>query len=147
MGDQRFDELAKEIATASSRRRFVRRTIGMGLGAATAAMVARDGEAARRGFSGPKVPVATSTPPPDLCAGVNCDPPGPCYLNGRCSAISGTCVYTMKECGECMVCGDAGVCEPIVCSTPPDPRCYLTPGFCDGGTCRYTRIDCEAIPL
>ncbi len=147
MDHQRFDELVKVIATESTRRQFLRRTLGMGLGSAAAAMVVHGGEAARRGYSGPKLPVATSTPPPDPCAGVNCDPPGPCYLSGTCSSISGTCVFTMKECGECMVCGDSGACEPIVCDAPPDPRCYATPGYCDAGTCRYTRIDCEALPV
>lgn len=147
MDEQRFDELVKGIVSGSNRRQFLRRTLGLGAGATVAALALKETEAARRGFSGPKSPAVTSTPAPDLCAGVDCDPPGPCYLRGTCSPISGTCVYTMKECGVCMVCGGSGECEPVVCDSPPDPRCYASPGFCDAGTCRYTRIACEAQPL
>lgn len=62
MDDRRFDSLARSLASGANRRQFLQRGSAFAI-AAGAGLVARNAEAARRGYSGPKFP----TPTPEPC--------------------------------------------------------------------------------
>lgn len=61
MDDRRFDSLARSLASGANRRQFLRHGSAFAI-AAGAALVARNAEAARRGYSGPKFPTLTPEP-------------------------------------------------------------------------------------
>jgi hypothetical protein len=103
MDDQRFDSIARELASSSSRRRALKGFLG--IGAVTVAGLAGYGhtDAARRGFSGPSLPL---TPTPVCVADGNTCPADPADPSQCCS---GYC---------CKLIHDPG---PGVCCTPPPP--------------------------
>ena len=97
----------------------------------------------------------------DPCEGVTCDqPPTQCHQDkGTCvpQKPKGVCSYQLVEQKPCND-GDActvddrcamGVCQgaPMQCTTPPAGRCldmdnaevYDTKGFCQAGSCQYTK--------
>lgn len=64
MEDRRFDSLTKSVATRTNRRSLLAGILGIGAGVTAAAVASDSAEAARRGFSGPKLPWLT---PPSTC--------------------------------------------------------------------------------
>jgi hypothetical protein len=92
---------------------------------------------------------------PDLCLGVTCTNPPPCFKGGAC--VSGSCQYEVdvgaacddgNGCTQSDVCSAAGVCRgtAVACQSPPSPVCVTgqtlrtadAVGFCGGaGVCAY----------
>jgi len=97
--------------------------------------------------------VVCASPPPERCDGavaVTFDASGTC--------TDGTCSYdeTQTNCaavGEVCVggaCLDPNVCNPALCTDPPDTTCdgdrlisYGEPGTCDGGVCVYSEVEVD----
>ncbi len=101
MDDRRFDALVRTMASGSSRRQMVKGLLGLGAVVGAAALT-QDAEAARRGFSGPKLP----TPPPcvPVCTEGICGGPDGC--GGACG------------CGDGWYCSGGGCCQNIQLEEP-----------------------------
>ena len=120
MDNRRFDELTRVLALGHTRRTVVRGMLGLGVGALGSAVWTGGADAARRGFSGPRLP----TPPP--CSGGLCGDPcescgtGEACFEGQCFArcAPGTLAC---PCGDCVVLGDTGL---ELCAT-------VIGGFCE----------------
>lgn len=99
MDNRRFDQMTRSIASATNRRAFIRRLLGMaGVAAGVAAVQVRETEAARRGFSGP------SFLRPDTCR-----PEG-----ASCAANAECCTSFCSAYGTCATC-DYTICGDFVC--------------------------------
>jgi hypothetical protein len=93
MEDHRFDSIAKQLGADSSRRSVLKGLLGIG-GIAVAGIAVNDQtEAARRGFSGPKIPSPTPTPIPTptcIATGDPCDILNPAPCCSQCCRRVGT---------------------------------------------------------
>ncbi len=114
MDHQRFDELTRALASGRNRRSVLRGMLGLG-GALAGAAAVTSADAARRGFSGPKLP----TPPP--CDGGLCgDPCDSCGMNEACfeSQCFARCAPATLACpcGNCVVMEGAGleICASVI---------------------------------
>ena len=123
MDDRRFDSLVRTMASGRSRRQVLRGLFGLGAGSVAAATFAGGADAARRGYSGPNVPLPPScynTCRPDQCGGSD--------------GCGGTC-----ECADGRTCTSYGTCA-IPCTTRDDCHgCACRPvgnegSFCIGAT-------------
>lgn len=102
MDDRRFDSLTRQ-AGAGNRRGFLKVLLGLGGAAVTSAVLLVDTDAARRGFSGPSLPMPTPTPTPPPCT-----PQSSNYCG-----VSGTC------------CPEGQWCSPYGCCSEGDISCLL----------------------
>ena len=123
MNHRRFDELTRDLASGYSRRAVMRGLLGLGGAAFAGGALAGSADAARRGFSGPKLP----TPPP--CTGGLCgDPCDACAENQACfeNECFTRCAQPSLECscGDCVVLGGTGL---ELCAT-------VIGGFCASTT-------------
>ena len=109
MHDNRFDEVAKNLARGRSRRAVVAGLLGLG-GVAASALVAGPAEAARRGFAGPFKPTPVD--------------PGGNYCEAQTTCIDGICCDP-----------DGSFCEGSgeQCTTTSD--CQASDEICHGGQC------------
>ena len=118
MDGPRFDRLTRAFATRSSRRSVLKRALGVAGLAAIAGPTLHDAEAARRGFSGPRLPVPCTGPE---CAGRPCQLPSdcpPCQCIGPQARICNTCDPDLGICfsyrsdcsGCCETVDDVGQC-------------------------------------
>ena len=91
MDDRRFDSVAKAAANGTSRRSLLKAILGIGSVAATGAVIHNRADAARRGFSGPKIPwEATPIPTPTPV----CLPDGDfCFIWEPETCCSGICIF------------------------------------------------------
>ena len=108
MDHRDFDQLARSIATATNRRDFMRRLFGVaGVTGGIMALSTQKADAARRGFSGPKLP----QPPvdPDPCGIVE----SPCSANSQC--CTNFCEQDLGGGGTCQIC-DATICGDFICT-------------------------------
>jgi hypothetical protein len=112
MDDQRFDGIAKLIGRAGSRRSVLKALVGLG----GLAVVHRDAEAARRGYSGPPVPEPPK-PPDENCPGFAC--------NDVC------CERPCDSWGNCCPAGNI-VCDGECCPRQQTECCL---GVCCNGNC------------
>lgn len=98
MDGSRFDRLTRELGAGVSRRSFLARALGLGGAALSVSYSSNDAEAARRGYSGPKLP----TCPGPRCQAVRCQTTADCPPC-RCTSAQGI---------ECNVCIDyLGICQ------------------------------------
>jgi hypothetical protein len=96
MDDRRFDSLVRSLASGGSRRTLFKGFLGLGGAVVVGAAVSgHDAQAARRGFSGPKLP----QPCVPTCDGATC---------GGSDGCGGTC-----GCGDGHYCSGFGCCENI----------------------------------
>jgi hypothetical protein len=80
--DRRFDSLVRSLAVGGSRRQVLKAVLGLGAGATVGALAMVDeADAARRGFSGPRI-----FPCVPQCDGSSCGDDG---CGGRCSCATG----------------------------------------------------------
>ena len=119
MDDSRFDRLTRQFGAQITRRSFVAKVLGLGAGAVLAAHTLPDAEAARRGFSGPKLPNTCVGPRcENRTCSINSDCP-PCQCTGTqsiecnlCNADLGICFSYRTQCsGCCVTVDDVGVCD------------------------------------
>jgi hypothetical protein len=118
MDGSRFDHLTRAFATKTSRRSALARALSMAGIAAIAGPKLHDAEAARRGFSGPRLPAPCTGPE---CAGQPCKLPSdcpPCQCIGpqarictTCDPDLGICFTYRSDCsGCCETVDDVGQC-------------------------------------
>jgi hypothetical protein len=132
MDDRRFDALVKTLAREANRRSALKGLLGLAAGALAGATALRGGDAARRGYSGPKLfPTPTPQPTPPLgCAegsspcGSECCPNdssmccgstccfGACYGNNQCCASPHVFCGLSSTCCEigALCCDNGGEC-------------------------------------
>jgi hypothetical protein len=110
MESDRFAALTRTLAHAASRRSALKGFLGLGMAAIGAASLTPGAGAARRGFSGPKLPT------PDTCS---C-PPNHVCVGGVCFQLCIEC-----PCGTCSVIPGGG---PNLCVE----GFYATEGSCVG---------------
>lgn len=103
MDDQRFDSIARKLATSSSRRAALKGLLGIGGVAAVSLARYDQAAAARRGFSGPRI----LPPPPPICVADGEACPGDPVDPSQC--CSGYCCKLINDPGS------------GVCCTPPPP--------------------------
>lgn len=134
MDDRRFDSLARSLADGPSRRTLLKSMLGIaGAAIAGSAMTSNDAQAARRGFSGPKVP----TPCVPNCAGSQCGSDGCGGTCGDCHSSS-TCFQGICY-GACdpvaSPCCSACECDPInlICVTPESMGASCSAARCPAG--------------
>lgn len=127
MDTDRFDALTRTIGHGISRRAALKGLLGFGAAAAGAVRLTVGTDAARRGFSGPKLPPSTPTPGPDPCG---CGPNLTC-IGGLCFAMCIECV-----CGSCtLVPGLGSFCTDADYATSGSCEGICEAGYaCDGGT-------------
>lgn len=111
MDDARFDSLTRGLGAAVNRRAALKGLLGLGAASVGIGRLADGADAARRGYSGPKLP----TPAPDPCG---CGPNTTC-IGGVCFASCIGCA-----CGSCTLVPGRG----LFC-TEAD---YATSGSCNG---------------
>ncbi len=80
MDDRRFDALARRLG--GSRRRFLKQALGLGGVAAVGRLTSDGAEAARRGYSGPRVGAT-----PRITIVFDASPTGGCIPHGRLSSF------------------------------------------------------------
>lgn len=122
MDNRHFDELTRALAAAHNRRAVVRGLLGLGAGVLAGAVSVSGTDAARRGFSGPKLP--TPAPCTDGLCGDSCESCAEgqaCFENqcfSRCSQPSLDC-----SCGDCVILGGTGL---ELCATVIGGYCEST---------------------
>jgi hypothetical protein len=84
MDDRRFDELARRLG--GSRRHFLQQLLGVGGAVALGGLVTDDVEAARRGYSGPRISAPSTTPNITIVFNAS---PGGCIPHARLAAFPG----------------------------------------------------------
>lgn len=104
MDDRKFDSIARQLGAGSTRRSVLKGLLGIGGIAATGVILQNQTEAARRGFSGPTLPVLPSPTPTPSCL-----PDGDECTGDPSDCCSGTCCIRVNANG------------PGVCCTPPAP--------------------------
>ncbi len=103
MVDRRFDAIARNLASGTSRRALLGGLLGLG-GLAVGGLNLHHAGAARRGFSGPRFP-------PRDCSGDVCEPATQCSSD--------------YDCGGDIVCCVGDCCKPgQSCMTPQDGPSY-----------------------
>ena len=128
MDDRRFDLLTRSLAGATNRRDFMRRLLRVaGLTGGVVALSTRETDAARRGFSGPKLP--ESQPQPGACNPNT----GPCSVNADC--CSGFCEQGLDSGNTCETCNGT-ICGEMICvNLQADPlNCGSCGHWCEQGT-------------
>lgn len=107
MDDDRFDDVAKAFAARRNRRDVLKRLLGLGVAAGAAVVGTGTADAARRGFSGPKVP-CTPTCGPDSCgASDGCGDVCTSCSDGKICLENGTCAEPCAvdaDCSPCLIC-------------------------------------------
>lgn len=111
MDESRFDRFTREFGTQVSRRSFVARILGLGAAVVAGGHTIQHAGAARRGFSGPRLPrieprcQLPSDCPPCKCVGPQTIECGFCNVDqGFCGTIRSSCS------GCCETVDDVGVC-------------------------------------
>jgi hypothetical protein len=107
MDDRRFDALVRSLASGASRRAVLKGMLGLGGAAvASAAGLPDHAHAARRGFTGPRIP----TPCVPNCDGTTCGSNG---CGGTCSCDQGLlCIFDAGLCGRiCPPCNSGCFCD------------------------------------
>jgi len=100
MDDKRFDSIARQLGSGSSRRAVLKGLLGVGAVAAVGLTVHGQTDAARRGFTGPFGPTPVPTP--------TCAPDGdPCNLSHPEACCSQCCTTTDNGNGPTLCCDDA----------------------------------------
>jgi hypothetical protein len=99
MDDKRFDSIARQLGSGSSRRSVLKGLLGVGGVAAAGLVVHGQTDAARRGFTGPFGPTPTTT-----CVPVG----GPCELGHFEVCCSLCCTTTDNGAGPTVCCEDDG---------------------------------------
>lgn len=99
MDDKRFDSIARQLGSVSSRRSVLKGLLGLGGVAAVGLAVHGQTDAARRGFSGPFGPTPVPTP---TCVPVG----GPCELAHFEVCCSLCCTTTDNGAGPTVCCED-----------------------------------------
>jgi hypothetical protein len=120
MDGSRFDHLTRELGTRVSRRSLLARALGLGGIAVIAGHTLQDAEAARRGFSGPKLPICFGPRCEEARCQVTADCP-PCRCTGAQSIECNLCVVDLGICqsyrydcpGCCETVDDVGVCACV----------------------------------
>jgi hypothetical protein len=108
MDSRRFDELTRVLASGYDRRAVVRGILGLGTGALGGVVMTGGAEAARRGFSGPKLPTA-----PPCTDGLCGDPRESCAEGLVC--FESECFIPCAQgtlacpCGDCVIMEGAGL--------------------------------------
>jgi hypothetical protein len=99
MDDNRFDSIARQLGSGSSRRAVLKGLLGIGGVAAVGLTVHGQTDAARRGFTGPFGPTPVPTP--------TCAPDGaPCNLSNPGACCSQCCTTTDNGAGPTLCCDD-----------------------------------------
>lgn len=98
MDDRKFDTIARNLATGTSRRSLLAGLLGLG-GLAAGGLDVQHAGAARRGFSGPRLP-------PSGCRGDLCEPSTQCSDDYDCAGGAICCV------GDCCTPGQSCVTTP-----------------------------------
>ena len=108
MDDRRFDALARSLASRAGRRAFLLGALSAGV-ALGAAAFGQDVDAARRGFSGPRLPR------PRLGGEAECS-----GVNTGCTTAPGYC-FALCNRGACVqfACGPSSIC----CHFAGGPQC------------------------
>jgi hypothetical protein len=100
MDDKRFDSIARQLGSGSSRRAVLKGLLGVGAVAAVGLTVHGQTDAARRGFTGPFGPTPVPTP--------TCAPDGaPCSLSNPGACCSLCCTTTDNGAGPTICCDDS----------------------------------------
>lgn len=130
MDDRHFDGIARAVASAPNRRQLLKSLVGLGALAAPMALM-QDGQAARRGYSGPKLPPfgCQSQCNGNSCGSNGCGGTCACRFGCFCLAAaatgfpnaSATCVveWVLPEGNLCATNGDCAFAGPgHVCDVP-----------------------------
>ena len=142
MDAERFDRLARTLASRPTRRRLLKAVLGFGGAAATAGLRARDA-----GACAPQGAACSRSNP--CCAGRCSD--GVCACPANTAACSDACVKTQSDSANCGACGNlcAGgqVCRKGVCACPG--QSVLCNGVCvnpraDEANCGECGVTCVA---
>lgn len=127
MDTDRFDALTRTMGHGTSRRAALKGLLGLGAASVGAVRLTAGADAARRGFSGPKLPAPTPTPGPDPC---ECDPNQEC-IGGLCFLFCTGC-----PCDSCTLVPDVGsFCTQDAYATSGSCEGICEAGYaCDGGS-------------
>lgn len=131
MDTNRFDGLVKSLASRRNRRDVLKGLFGAGAAVSAVSLGLDGADAARRGFSGPKLPCTptcgeNSCGASDGCGGICATCPG-----GKICLVNGTCATPCSEDADCAPC--------LICEATADGG----GSFC--GQFRST-IDCDTTP-
>ena len=137
MDDRQFDGWAREVATATNRRQIVKRLFALGAVVAGVA-VQHDGEAARRGYSGPPIPPVGCQP---QCVGNSCGSNGcggTCACRFGCFCLAGAATGFPNASATCVVewvLPQGNLCKTRRAAIVPMPANLATCAMSTSGIC------------
>lgn len=137
MESERFDALTRRLGRASGRRAAIKGLLGLGVASMVGLGAAGESDAARRGFSGPKLPTPEPTPACPLGA---CSETCPCgegqvCVDGGCFL---SCAVSPCPCGLCFgisAFSDIYICVDVNASVRNDACTCAQGSVCLGGSC------------